>query len=173
VGYIIVFLGTLLSLFNIVCGDIVPFFSSAFCRVGEELSQLTGVILFNYAFSITIPSWLNEKETTVSVNKVVWTSTALSSTIYCIFGIMGSMAFAQVGPNVLVLLTSSKVWLFLSYCICLLFCFLIVQVHFVTRLCAALFGVMIIGCGVPVFCVIIKNALYNNEICSRGWALFL
>ena len=42
-----------------------------------------------------------------------------------------------------------------------------------TRLCAALFGVMIIGCGVPVFCVIIKNALHNNEVCSAPWAMFL
>jgi hypothetical protein len=41
-----------------------------------------------------------------------------------------------------------------------------------TRLGAALFGVMIIGCGVPVFCVIIKNALHNNEVCNHHWALF-
>ncbi len=77
--------------------------------VGNELSQVAGVILFNYAFSITLPAWLNEKESKVSVNKVVWTSSTLASIIYMLFGIMGAMAFAQVGPNVLILLTSSKV----------------------------------------------------------------
>jgi hypothetical protein len=42
-----------------------------------------------------------------------------------------------------------------------------------TRFCAALFGVMIIGCGVPVFCVIIKTALENNKVCSPSSAKFL
>lgn len=77
--------------------------------VGNEVSQLAGVILFNYAFSITIPAWLSEKSNKVSVNKVVWTSSILASAIYVVFGIMGAMAFAQVGPNILILLTSSKV----------------------------------------------------------------
>lgn len=30
------------------------------------------------------------------------------------------------------------------------------KVHTVTRIAAALFGVLIIGCGVPVFCVMMK-----------------
>jgi hypothetical protein len=29
---------------------------------GEDISQLAGVVLFNYAFAITIPSWLIEKK---------------------------------------------------------------------------------------------------------------
>ena len=41
------------------------------------------------------------------------------------------------GANILVLLSSNKM-------------------HSLTRFCAALFGVAIIGCGAPIFCVIVK-----------------
>lgn len=122
--------------------------------VGYDMSKLTGVVLFNYAFSITVPSWLSEKDRNVSVNKCVWTASSWASIIYMVFGLLGALAFDQVGPNVLVLLASNKV-------------------HHLTRFCAALFGVIIIGCGVPVFAVVIRTGLVASELCSPGWALFL
>lgn len=118
---------------------------------GSDITQLAGVILFNYAFSITVPAWLYEKHPDVSVNKMIWSSTTMASVLYLMFGIMGAMSFPDVSQNMLVLLTSTKV-------------------HAFTRFSAALFGVIIIGCGVPVFCVIIKNALEFNHICSPWWA---
>jgi amino acid permease len=122
--------------------------------VGRELSQLAGVVLFNYAFSITVPSWLSEKDKSVSVNRTIWSASSSVSLIYLVFGLMGAMAFEIAGPNVLILLASRKV-------------------HHLTRVCAALFGVTIIGCGVPVFCVIIKTGLLASGLCSPRWALFL
>ena len=47
------------------------------------------------------------------------------------------------------------------------------QVHYFTRICAGLFGILIIGSGVPVFCVLIRMALERNRICSPGRALFV
>jgi amino acid permease len=126
--------------------DTVPWF-------GTDFSQLAGVVLFNYAFSITVPSWLSEKMPHVSVNKTIWTSTILSSGIYISFGILAACSFENAGPNMLILLSSS-------------------QVHFMTRICAAIFGTSIIGCGVPVFCVIIKTALYSGGVCSKPWSQF-
>jgi hypothetical protein len=120
---------------------------------GSDVTQLAGVVLFNYAYSITVPSWLNEKAPDVSVNRTIWGATTLATVIYIGFGLMGAMTFDAVGPNLLVLLASSKV-------------------HFTTRICAALFGVTIIGCGVPVFCVIIKNAMLHNTGMGHNWALF-
>lgn len=122
--------------------------------VGNELSQLAGVVLFNYAFSITVPSWLSEKDQSVSVNKAVWSASTAASAIYIIFGITGAMAFEGVGSNILIVLASNKV-------------------HHLTRFCAALFGVTIIGCGVPVFAVIIRTGLIASGLCSPRWALFL
>jgi len=126
--------------------DTVPWF-------GTDFSQLAGVVLFNYAFSITVPSWLSEKMPHVSVNRTIWTSTILSSGIYISFGLLAACSFENAGPNMLILLSSS-------------------QVHFMTRVCAAIFGTSIIGCGVPVFCVIIKTALYSGGVCSKPWSQF-
>ena len=46
------------------------------------------------------------------------------------------------------------------------------QVHILTRICSAVFGVAIIGCGVPIFCVIIKTSLYSNRTCNGRWSFF-
>lgn len=70
---------------------------------------MTGVILFNYAFSITIPSWLNEKKSSVSVNQVIWSATILSSIIYISFGILASISFASINSNMLIILASKQV----------------------------------------------------------------
>jgi len=121
--------------------------------VGRNFSQLAGVVLFNFAYTVTVPSWLCEKKPEVSVNGILWSATSIGSVVYVLFGVMGAAAFEQAGPNLLVLLASNKV-------------------HHITRVCAALFGVVIIGCGVPVFCVIIKNVLNHTNFCSPSGALF-
>jgi hypothetical protein len=49
---------------------------------GDSISQLAGVVLFNYAYIVTVPSWLNEKQNSVSVNSTIWHASTLSSAIY-------------------------------------------------------------------------------------------
>lgn len=49
---------------------------------GDSMSQLAGVVLFNYAYIVTVPSWLNEKQNGVSVNSTIWHASTLSSAIY-------------------------------------------------------------------------------------------
>jgi hypothetical protein len=110
--------------------------------IGHRFDHLTGVVLFNFAFSITVPSWLKEKKSSVNVNAVVWPSTSISSIVYIVFGWMAASAIPDVDTEVLKNLASP-------------------QVHILTRIAAALFGVTIIGAGVPVFCVMIKSALYR------------
>ena len=94
--------------------------------VGENFSQLAGVVLFNYAFGITVPSWLSEKKESVPVSRTIWTSTVLCTIMYIAFAILGAASFEEKGSNLLVLLASKKVSMF-------------------TRICSALFGVLIIG----------------------------
>eukprot|EP01041_Mallomonas_annulata_P012983 gene12983-27402_t len=76
--------------------------------VGNNFSSLAGVILFNYAVTLTIPSWLNEKTNNVSVNHTIWTATTLASVLYLSFGMMASMAFEGVTEDMLTILTSSQ-----------------------------------------------------------------
>lgn len=122
--------------------------------VGGNFSQLAGVVLFNYAFVITVPSWLSEKKESVPVSRTIWTSTVLCTVMYIIFAILGAASFDEKGSNLLVLLASKKVSLF-------------------TRLCSALFGVLIIGCGIPIFCIMIRNSLYHAGVLSYKPSFFI
>lgn len=53
---------------------------------GTTWTNMCGVILFNYPYVVSVPSWLHDKEENVSVNKTIWLTTALSTIIYLTFG---------------------------------------------------------------------------------------
>lgn len=95
---------------------------------GRNLSTLGGVVLFNYAYAITLPSWLIEKKTSVGVNATVWPAVFFSTFLYLTFGVMAATAFRYVPADILTILASK-------------------QVHYVTQVSAAVFGVTIIGLG--------------------------
>lgn len=118
-----------------------------------EYSQLVGVILFNYAFAITIPAWLSEKTPDTHINRTIWRASMFSSFLYITFGMLAAFSFHHCSADLLTLLSSNEVSLF-------------------TRISAAFFGLTIIGAGVPVFCVIIKNTLYSTGTCDAHWSLF-
>ena len=58
-----------------------------------------GVVMFTYAFIVTVPSWVNEKKPQVSVKKVMWTSALTCSLLQLAFGLLGAWAFDLVGPK--------------------------------------------------------------------------
>ena len=121
---------------------------------GGDFSKLAGVVLFNYAYPITIPSWLNEKKHSVPVNKIIWLSSFIATVVYILFGILAAGTFNSPGEDILVVLASKK-------CSSL------------TRVAAASFGVAIIGSGVPVFCVIVRNQLLHSGVFNDTWSKFL
>lgn len=43
--------------------------------IGDNFSSVIGTVIFNLAFVVTIPSWVNEKKPKVSVNRSIWYST--------------------------------------------------------------------------------------------------
>ena len=47
-----------------------------------------GVVMFTYAFIVTVPSWVNEKKPAVSVKKVMWTSALTCSLLQLAFGLL-------------------------------------------------------------------------------------
>ena len=77
--------------------------------VGKDLSKLAGVVLFNYSVTLTVPSWLDEKIDSVSVNGIIWGSTSLATVMYLCFGILAALAFDDVTEDALVILASSQV----------------------------------------------------------------
>ncbi|CAG8523875.1 27131_t:CDS:2 [Dentiscutata erythropus] len=77
-------------------GERWMFLTAGFMRIpiiGENQSQAVGIILFNYAFIVTVPSLANELEEDGSIRKIVYTSVAISTFGYISLGILGAMAF--------------------------------------------------------------------------------
>lgn len=122
--------------------------------IGSDFKQLAGVVLFNYAYSITIPSWLNEKKEAVGVNTTIWGSSFIATATYISFGIIGAVSFNKPGDDILVTLASNKTMA-------------------TTQFAAASFAIAMIGTGVPIFCVIVKNSLYQSNIVDEDWSQFL
>lgn len=58
--------------------------------VGSNVFEVAGVVLFNYAFSVTVPAWLNEKQSDVSVNGTVWGASAVCSVAFVTFGLFAA-----------------------------------------------------------------------------------
>jgi len=69
-------------------------------QTGSQAGVL-GAVLFNFGFVTTVPSWVNEKRSGVSVNRTLWTSTTACIIIFFAVGISGAIAFPDVlqGPT--------------------------------------------------------------------------
>ena len=74
--------------------------------LGDDWKDCIGVIIFNFAFCVTIPSWINEKEPGVEVNTVIWSSTAAAAVMYAAVGWLGGLAFESAPDSMLELLAS-------------------------------------------------------------------
>jgi amino acid permease len=67
-----------------------------------DLSSVLGTVMFAFTFVVTIPSWCNEKRPGVVVNRVVWTSSSVSTCFYVILGLLGAWAYPnQTDSNIL------------------------------------------------------------------------
>jgi len=101
-----------------------------------------------------VPSWLNEKAPKVDADAVIWASTTASTVLYCLVGILGAMAFPSAPEDILSLLLSAA------------------SPGLLTRLCAVVFALVIIGLGIPVFCVMMRYNLVNGRVCSPRAGMF-
>lgn len=63
--------------------------------VGSQAAWL-GNILFNFGYVTTVPSWVNEKRASVSVNKTLWVSTTACIGVFFAIGIIGALAYGDV-----------------------------------------------------------------------------
>jgi amino acid permease len=95
---------------------------------GSDLSQLVGVVLFNFDYVLTLPAWLIEKKIDVEANRVIWSTATFCSILYLTFGFLGARAFGPGSEKMMALLESN-------------------EVPVITKWCAALFGICIIGAG--------------------------
>lgn len=113
-----------------------------------------GVILFNFSLVMAIPAWLNEKKETVSVEKVVYGSTAISTALYIAVGILGAFAIPNVNVNLLEPMVSGAYGAGL-------------------QLSGSLFAFFIIGLDIPLFSVLCRYNLTHSGLCSKRTANLL
>ena len=59
---------------------------------GSGYGSVLSVVVFNFGFIMTIPSWLNEKKPEVDASKTVWISVIMSLIVFLALGIIGAMA---------------------------------------------------------------------------------
>jgi amino acid permease len=65
--------------------------------IGHTQSGVVGTVLLNYAFVVTVPSWVNEKRPDVDVNRSIWWSNVAGTTTFILIGWLGARAF-NYGP---------------------------------------------------------------------------
>jgi len=120
--------------------------------IAANQSQVLGTIIFNYAFVITVPSWVNEKNKDVSIQKTIWTATGTATAFYISIGLLGAYAF-DYGPNqdlldVIVLHSKGPL-------------------RAVSRICVYLFPAVALMSSIPVFCIIIRYNITESGIVKR------
>lgn len=125
--------------------------------VGSEFSNLFGNVLFNFAFILTIPSWLNEKKPEVGVNETVTWSVWLSVLLFVVLGYMAASAYpSEFGDSnddlITVILNGGK------------------GVTGLTRACAYIFPPVVLWSGIPVFSIIVRYNLLQEEVCGPRMA---
>jgi len=130
-------------------------FSSVPFYKGSGQAPVLGVIMANFAFATTVPSWCGEKKKEVSVNKSLWLSTTLSSLVFFLLGYFGALSFKfPADGDVLSVINGS---------------------HFanrLTRLLVYVFPVMILATTIPVFSIIVRYNLLQSGV-HKIWANLL
>ena len=53
---------------------------------GSHYGNLLGVVLYNYAYTVIVPTWLHLKQESVGVNSTIWGAVGFATCIYITFG---------------------------------------------------------------------------------------
>ena len=81
---LIVLCAIFLGSFGFTLGD------GAVAAVGPKSWDVLGVVIFNFAFCVTVPSWLNEKADHVDETPVIWAACLSTGVGYVVFGWLGA-----------------------------------------------------------------------------------
>eukprot|EP00467_Chlorarachnion_reptans_P001881 CAMPEP_0114538878 /NCGR_PEP_ID=MMETSP0109-20121206/30384_1 /TAXON_ID=29199 /ORGANISM="Chlorarachnion reptans, Strain CCCM449" /LENGTH=532 /DNA_ID=CAMNT_0001722939 /DNA_START=166 /DNA_END=1761 /DNA_ORIENTATION=+ len=107
-----------------------------------------GSILFNFAFVVTVPSWVNEKRPDVNIHKTLWSSITTGTFLFILMGLVGAMAYKfPHGADLLTKLSHPNQWI-------------------ITRVFAQLFPPLVLVPGIPILSIIMRYNLLENRICG-------
>ncbi|KAI8925618.1 hypothetical protein BC831DRAFT_263070 [Entophlyctis helioformis] len=118
--------------------------------LGLSYAQVVGTIMLNLAVTTIVPSWINLKSKDVNVQQAVWSSLALTTSIFIGSGVLLAMGFdIDSSNNILPAILSVGKPVFLAKTTVFLFAF-----------------VMLVP-SIPVNLMISKNNLFQNKIASN------
>ncbi|GMI06061.1 hypothetical protein TrVE_jg5700 [Triparma verrucosa] len=146
---LLVFLAEFVVAFIIQGDDVshVPLF-------GTNYFSLFGVVFFNFALTPTIPSLLHSKSEDTSIYKVIFHSNILVVSLYVVLGYFGADSIPKVPSNFLTYLSQGRL-------------------GFETGIVSDLFSFFIIGLGIPLFQVVMRNNLVNTRMVTERTGKFV
>ncbi|KAA0168848.1 hypothetical protein FNF27_02010 [Cafeteria roenbergensis] len=121
---------------------------------GGNQGQVLGLAMFAYAYVVTIPSWLNEKKSGVSVNSAVWWPALVGFIMKLLIGLLGAWAFAHPTDNILTNLASPPM-------------------PQVTRYSSYMWNLLTLVPGIPILAIMVKYNLITGKIVSPFMANIL
>ncbi|CAO3596993.1 unnamed protein product [Absidia cylindrospora] len=120
---------------------------------GGNSTTVLGIVIFNYSYITTIPSWVNSLKPNVNIHRVLWISVIISTIFYILLGICGAMSYKMTASSdILAILTQGGTTASLVTCY--------------------LFPVAALVTSIPVFTIVIRSNLLRGQICSKPWAVF-
>ena len=116
--------------------------------VMQNQAIVLGIVVFSYAFVITVPSWVNAKVNNVSVNAAIWSSTATGFVMKLCVGLLAALTYPPIfEANILnemnMIHHPSQT----------------PSIRTVNRVFIYLFNLGTIVPGIPVFSILVKNNL--------------
>lgn len=123
---------------------------------GNDMSQVVGTVMFNYAFAMVIPSWINSSHPSVPIKKTVWTSLILATSVYLLVGLTGGASY-RIPPtsNILSTIASTP--------------FNKGSVAFSNNFVFPIFSLIT---SIPVYIIVIRVNLIQSKVFDKTWATF-
>jgi hypothetical protein len=122
----------------------------------SDVSQLVGVFIFSLAYASMIPSWVNQKKKSVSVNRVIWITGGIVTILNYVIPLLAAFAYANLsGDDVFQVMTSSATGSKL------------------TKAAVYAYTLAVITTSVPVYSVTVKNNLYVTGATSWPVAVLI
>ncbi|KXS18074.1 hypothetical protein M427DRAFT_221514 [Gonapodya prolifera JEL478] len=115
---------------------------------GSSIPSAPGLTMTNYAFIVTVPSWINVKQKHVPVSTTLWSATAGATIVYILVGIFGALSLKDV-QNLLSALGEIDGTL-----------------GTVSNVFGYIFTIAVLMASIPVTCIVARNNLVQNEILS-------
>eukprot|EP00043_Microstomoeca_roanoka_P018373 m.196087 g.196087 ORF g.196087 m.196087 type:complete len:595 (+) comp16812_c0_seq2:200-1984(+) len=124
-------------------------------------ANVVGMAVFAYAYVVTIPSWVNEKQHRVSINSAVWSPALLGLVLKISAGLFGAWGYwltykgkQRKGADDILNILSLE------------------NQPLVTQYSAYLWDITTLIPGIPVLAIMIRYNLLNGKVCNRFWSFF-